>query len=710
MRAGSFGVVLALLPVLAVLHCGAVLAQGDASLGAAATPVVAGSAPSGASNGGAGSGPIRRIGGGVSPPVLTHSVPPQFSEEARQKKLSGNVVVGLIVDQDGLPQNVHLIRGVGVGLDENAVAAVKQYRFTPAMEDGKPVAVELNISVNFQLLDKDGAAMPATLQQTTVGAAGGNAGAGYPPPVAVPGCAIDQTPPSDADKALQSRKYADAERLYGDALRVDPSSDTAMAGLVRTMLAEGKLTDALAMAQKYQAAHPNDPNVLDALGEVRFRRGEVDEAATAFNQSSRLGPCNGVTHGDMARFLSLSGMYASAQRQLEFAHALSPNNADITLRWKVSHAVPMTDEQRLAALKSRLDSPTLTGQQRDALNAAIKGIESNEKGSCELVSPVTEAKLPMAGISPLGASDRVYEVGLGVEINGKKKRLEIDTGASGLWLTSSVAKSAGLVPEFETKVNGIGDNGAAGSFVTHVDDIKIGKMEFRNCQVRVLEAGNELEKTTDIDGLIGPDVFRDYVVTLDTPGMEVRLGPLPPRPGDQTATTASLATSDSEATPVAAAESAKDRYIAPEMKDWTPVFRSGHLLILPTMIGNAPVKLFIVDSGSAQTLISMDAAREVAQVSGMTAPTVKGLNGEVQKVLVADKVTMGFAGLHQVVGGVTSIDTTAISRGTGVGISGFLGFPTLRELVISIDYRDSLVHMVYNPSKGYHAPSQILGP
>jgi TonB family protein len=709
MRTGSFRVILALLPVLIVFSRGAVFAQNDAPP-AAAGASSSGGAPLGVSDGRAGLGPIRRIGGGVSPPVLTRSVPPQFSEEARQKKLSGTVLVGLIVDRDGLPQNVHLIRGVGVGLDENAIAAVNQYRFTPAMEGGKPVAVLLNVEVNFKIFDKDGVAMPATLQQTTVGAAGGSSAAGYPPPVAVPGCAIDQTPPSDADAALQTRKYADAERLYGVALAADPASGAAMAGLVRTTLAEGKLADALAMAQKYQGAHPNDANVLDALGEVRFRRGEVDEAAMAFNQSSRLGPCNGVTHGDMARFLSLSGMYASAQRQLEFAHALSPNNADITLQWKVSHAVPRTPEQQVASLKQRLESASLTDQRRDAINAAIKGIESNEKGGCELASPVTEAKLPMAPISSLNFPDRVYEVGLGVEINGKKKRLEIDTGASGLVLTSSVAKGAGLVPEVETKVNGIGDSGAAGTFVSHVDDIKIGRMEFKNCQVRVLEPGNQLEKTTDIDGLIGPDVFRDYVVTLDTPGMEVRLGPLPPRPGDQAAKTASLATSDNDAAPVSQAERAKDRYVAAEMKDWTPVFRSSHMLIVPTTIGNAPVKLFIVDSGSAQTLISMDAAREVAQVSGMTAPTVKGLNGEVQKVLVADKVTMGFAGLHQVVGGVTSIDTTAISRGTGVGISGFLGFPTLSELVISIDYRDNLVHMVYNPAKGYHAPSQMIGP
>ena len=63
----------------------------------------------------------------------------------------GIVLVNLIVDQNGMPQNVHVLRGVGMGLDEKAVEAVKQYRFKPAREDGKPVAVELNVEVNFQI-------------------------------------------------------------------------------------------------------------------------------------------------------------------------------------------------------------------------------------------------------------------------------------------------------------------------------------------------------------------------------------------------------------------------------------------------------------------------------------------------------------------------------------------------------------------------------
>ena len=91
---------------------------------------------------------MRHIGGGVSSPELIFKVDPEFSEEARRAKFMGVVTVDIIVNPQGLPQNIRVVRGVGMGLDQKAVEAVKQYRFKPAMENGKPVAVELNISVN----------------------------------------------------------------------------------------------------------------------------------------------------------------------------------------------------------------------------------------------------------------------------------------------------------------------------------------------------------------------------------------------------------------------------------------------------------------------------------------------------------------------------------------------------------------------------------
>ncbi len=113
---------------------------------------------------GAGSGPelpitlpdgetVRNIGGVVTPPAVIRQVAPTFSEEARKAKFGGTVLVGLIVDSQGIPEHVHIIRGVGMGLDENAVEAVKQYHFRPAMEDGKPVPVALNVQVNFKISD-----------------------------------------------------------------------------------------------------------------------------------------------------------------------------------------------------------------------------------------------------------------------------------------------------------------------------------------------------------------------------------------------------------------------------------------------------------------------------------------------------------------------------------------------------------------------------
>jgi protein TonB len=94
---------------------------------------------------------VMQIGGGVSSPVPLVTVEPEFSEEARRTKTQGIVLVNLIVDANGRPQNVHVLRGIGMGLDEKAVEAIRRYTFKPAMRDGEPVPVQLNYEVTFQL-------------------------------------------------------------------------------------------------------------------------------------------------------------------------------------------------------------------------------------------------------------------------------------------------------------------------------------------------------------------------------------------------------------------------------------------------------------------------------------------------------------------------------------------------------------------------------
>jgi TonB family protein len=100
--------------------------------------------------GGAEAQPLK-VGDGISAPVLTYSVNPEYTPEARADKSAGTVLVSLWVDQTGKPTHVNVEKGVGSSLDEKAVEAVQQYRFKPALRDGKPVVVELTVKVNFQI-------------------------------------------------------------------------------------------------------------------------------------------------------------------------------------------------------------------------------------------------------------------------------------------------------------------------------------------------------------------------------------------------------------------------------------------------------------------------------------------------------------------------------------------------------------------------------
>jgi periplasmic protein TonB len=105
----------------------------------------------GAGRGGGTGGGVFRVGGGVSAPRPVFTPDPEYSEEARKAKYQGTCVLWLIVGPDGKPRDIKVSRTLGLGLDEKAIEAVKQWKFEPAMKDGKPVAVQINVEVSFRL-------------------------------------------------------------------------------------------------------------------------------------------------------------------------------------------------------------------------------------------------------------------------------------------------------------------------------------------------------------------------------------------------------------------------------------------------------------------------------------------------------------------------------------------------------------------------------
>jgi len=106
----------------------------------------------GPGNGGGFGGRAYKIGGGVSAPVPIFRPEPEYSEEARKAKWQCAVMLQIVVDENGVPQDIKVVRSLGLGLDQKAIEAVRKWRFKPGLKDGKPVPVSANIEVNFRLL------------------------------------------------------------------------------------------------------------------------------------------------------------------------------------------------------------------------------------------------------------------------------------------------------------------------------------------------------------------------------------------------------------------------------------------------------------------------------------------------------------------------------------------------------------------------------
>ena len=102
------------------------------------------------SGGGTGGGPYRP-GSGITAPSILREVKPDYTDEGRRRNLEGDVVLEIVVRTDGTVGNVKLLQGLGAGLDQRAIEAVRQWRFSPARRYGTPVDVIVEVAMEFKL-------------------------------------------------------------------------------------------------------------------------------------------------------------------------------------------------------------------------------------------------------------------------------------------------------------------------------------------------------------------------------------------------------------------------------------------------------------------------------------------------------------------------------------------------------------------------------
>jgi len=503
------------------------------------------------------------------------------------------------------------------------------------------------------------------------------------------GKSASETPSlDDALELYRAGKWDDAEREYNALIAAQPSNPGAYAGLARVYLKEKKIPEAYAAASKAVAVSPNFADAHVALGEVYFRQGKLHEAEQEFITQARANTDDARAYLGMARMSKANSYYKQANRMIDAAYKLDPHDPDI---WRERLAFLTSAEVQ----KARSDAAQSQQEQTKSIELANESSETPKPvqitvkraaRTCQLVSKLTsmESKLKTLFNDPT----HIAGYGLDVGLNGTRATLRVDTGAGGILVTRGVAEKAGLKHVVDANIGGIGDKAAAAGYIAFADSIRIGDLEFEHCPVEVIEKSPMKEA----DGLIGGDVFEDFLVDLDFPVQKLRLSQLPPIPGADTSQPAALQ-------PQGSGPRYYDRYVAPEMKSYTPVSRFGHMLLVPTSVNQLPPKLFLVDTGAFGNMISPTAAREVTGVSTDSYTYVKGLSGNVKTVFRANELTITFGHLRQKNEDMVAFDLSPMSDSAGTEISGILGFSMLAMLEMKIDYRDGLVDFIYDENK-----------
>jgi tetratricopeptide (TPR) repeat protein/predicted aspartyl protease len=493
------------------------------------------------------------------------------------------------------------------------------------------------------------------------------------------------TPQAAALQLYRTGKFEEAADAYTKLAPTDPA--TAYAGLTRVYLRQKRTDDAYAAINKAVALAPDAVDVRVALAEVYYRQGKILDADRELVKVVNSGGRSARAYLDLARVAETASYYARAKKMIEMAYRLDPDDPDVHREWIDT----LPREQRVIELKKYLDGETDDdAKDRSDLNRLLSLLQE-EAGqphrSCRQVNQIhsTQTKL-----EPLMADPQhMRGYGLSVNVNGANAKLLLDTGAGGIVVDRKIAEKAGIKALVQTEIGGIGSKAGAGGYIGLADTIKIGELEFHDCMVHVVDKRSVL----DDDGLIGADVFQHYLVDINLPDAKFGLSELPVDPKDTSESSASLESS------AAGKSTWHDPYVSPEMKDFSGVYRVGHMLLIPTSLNGKPAKNFLIDTGSFDNTIDTGAAREVTKLHGDDYDQVKGLSGKVAKLYTADKVKIRFSRFEQDRSDLIAFDLSNISNNVDTEVSGTLGFAMLRMLDIKIDYRDGVVNFTYDKNR-----------
>ncbi|HEX7285260.1 MAG TPA: aspartyl protease family protein [Candidatus Angelobacter sp.] len=461
-------------------------------------------------------------------------------------------------------------------------------------------------------------------------------------------------------------------------------SPEAYAGLVQSLLKLDDVDAAEEQSRKALEKFPQSAAALAADGDAKFRRGLMAEAEDQYTAAlKRDEKCARAWLG-LARIDAAASLPQRAKEALGKAHELAPQDGDILYYWAVLQPYPQNVaglEKHLAEFRNDAEWERHEREYVDFLKALegrkvwlpAREVQQAEVKLQPIFTPQQAASQGNGVRAPVQSiienpESRVRGYSLQVKLNDRATAsVMLDTGASGLTISRKLAEKMGAKKLSDRSLEGVGNEAPLKGYEAWVDKVTIGELEFHDCHVFVTPKNNP-----DFDGLIGTNVFEDYLVKVDLPAHRLFLEPLPKLM--ETASGQARATRGS----------------------FTQFYRFGHILLMPTTVGASARGLFLLDTGSATNSMSPQLARRVSRVRGSNV-AVHGMSGNVKDVYSADEAVLQFSRFSQPHQNMVTFDVHAISKDLGTEVSGFIGFPTLKNMKMIINYRDGLVDFEYKP-------------
>jgi tetratricopeptide (TPR) repeat protein len=465
--------------------------------------------------------------------------------------------------------------------------------------------------------------------------------------------AVAERTGNPADAAYSDGNYPSAEELYAKALAERPQDVELSAALVRTLLQEGKIELAATQADSGVAANPHSAAALTAVAEVELRQGRPWLAMRLLNAAKTADPCFARSHLIRSRVLRIDSMYASERAEIQRAYEIDPADPEIKSAWK-GVVYPAQEVESLAqALASTKDIEPEVRKKADATMYSILPLLSETSQTCEVLPTAESATLPLLPFTP-DDPKQIEGYRLLVQLPQGETKFLVDTAASGFYVSRALAEA-----------NGWKHDPKAADGTVHVDNVRIGPLEFRDCTAGVTDA----TLPDKSGGFIGTDVFASYLITLDFPSAKVTLAPLPRQAGVLPG----------------------DRSTSPELAGFVPVYHRGHYLLLPVGFKNKSRKLFILASSMVYSTMTSEAAHSVSRLTlNFTNP--ERTASHTEEAFFRDTFEMQLANLPPArYRHILEFDTSTIDRKVGLQIAGMLGLDILRPTTVHLDYRDGLV-------------------